>query len=71
MLLSTTAILFICSIQLQGKLFEKDKELKTMKLDLELHERATEAKTAEKAAGTVHERLTDGHMAPSVHLAAI
>uniref|UniRef100_A0A8B9NNY4 Uncharacterized protein n=1 Tax=Accipiter nisus TaxID=211598 RepID=A0A8B9NNY4_9AVES len=46
-------LLSICSIQLQDKLSEKDKELKTIKLDLELQERATEAKIAEKIAGTV------------------
>ncbi|RMC00589.1 hypothetical protein DUI87_23206 [Hirundo rustica rustica] len=37
-------------IELQDKLAEKDKELKTMKLDLELQDRATEAKIAEKIA---------------------
>lgn len=56
-------LLSICSIQLQDELAEKDKELKTMKLDLELQERATEAKIAEKIAGTVGKHLTDGCMA--------
>lgn len=64
-------LLPICSIQLQDKLTEKDKELKTMKLDLELQERATEAKIAEKIAGTVGERLTDGCMAHTVPVVAI
>ncbi|XP_042294840.1 mirror-image polydactyly gene 1 protein isoform X2 [Sceloporus undulatus] len=41
--------------KLQDKLSEKDKELKTIKLDLELHERVTEAKIAEKAAALVQE----------------
>ncbi|XP_009581251.1 PREDICTED: mirror-image polydactyly gene 1 protein homolog, partial [Fulmarus glacialis] len=41
--------------KLQDKLSEKDKELKTMKLDLELQERATEAKIAEKIAALVEE----------------
>ncbi|NWZ29503.1 MIPO1 protein, partial [Asarcornis scutulata] len=41
--------------QLQDKLSEKDKELKTIKLDLELQERATEAKIAEKIAALVEE----------------
>ncbi|NXQ48458.1 MIPO1 protein, partial [Catharus fuscescens] len=41
--------------KLQDKLAEKDKELKTMKLDLELQERATEAKIAEKIAALVEE----------------
>ncbi|KAI1237750.1 hypothetical protein IHE44_0013836, partial [Lamprotornis superbus] len=40
---------------LQDKLAEKDKELKTMKLDLELQDRATEAKIAEKIAALVEE----------------
>uniref|UniRef100_A0A8C0BFV4 Mirror-image polydactyly 1 n=1 Tax=Buteo japonicus TaxID=224669 RepID=A0A8C0BFV4_9AVES len=48
-------LLSICSIQLQDKLSEKDKELKTIKLDLELQERATEAKIAEKIAALVEE----------------
>ncbi|XP_010709992.1 mirror-image polydactyly gene 1 protein isoform X2 [Meleagris gallopavo] len=39
--------------KLQDEVLEKDKELKTIKLDLELQERATEAKIAEKIAGTV------------------
>lgn len=42
-----------------------------MKLDLELQERATEAKIAEKIAGTVGERLTDGCMAHTVPVVAI
>ncbi|KAM9380964.1 mirror-image polydactyly gene 1 protein [Phaethornis superciliosus] len=41
--------------KLQDKLCEKDKELKTIKLDLELQERATEAKIAEKIAALVEE----------------
>ncbi|XP_015486776.1 mirror-image polydactyly gene 1 protein isoform X2 [Parus major] len=41
--------------KLQDKLAEKDKELKTMKLDLELQDRATEAKIAEKIAALVEE----------------
>lgn len=64
-------LLSICSIQLQNKLAEKDKELKTMKLDLELQDRATEAKIAEKIAGTVGKRLTDGCMAHTVPVVAI
>ncbi|OXB66806.1 hypothetical protein ASZ78_003508 [Callipepla squamata] len=40
---------------LQDELLEKDKELKTIKLDLELQERATEAKIAEKIAALVEE----------------
>ncbi|XP_075783024.1 mirror-image polydactyly gene 1 protein isoform X1 [Pelodiscus sinensis] len=44
--------------KLQDKLSEKDKELKTIKLDLELHERATEAKIAEKTAALVEEVYT-------------
>lgn len=64
-------LLSICSIQLQDKLSEKDKELKTIKLDLELQERATEAKIAEKIAGTVGKRLTDGCMAHTVPAVAI
>uniref|UniRef100_A0ACB8G4G8 Uncharacterized protein n=1 Tax=Sphaerodactylus townsendi TaxID=933632 RepID=A0ACB8G4G8_9SAUR len=39
--------------KLQEKLSEKDKELKTIKLDLELHGRAAEAKIAERAAGEI------------------
>ncbi|XP_010185047.1 PREDICTED: mirror-image polydactyly gene 1 protein [Mesitornis unicolor] len=41
--------------KLQDKLSEKDKELKTIKLDLELQESATEAKIAEKIAALVEE----------------
>ncbi|XP_062433623.1 mirror-image polydactyly gene 1 protein [Rhea pennata] len=41
--------------KLQDKLSEKDKELKTIKLDLELQDRATEAKIAEKIAALVEE----------------
>uniref|UniRef100_A0A8D0FZ13 Mirror-image polydactyly 1 n=1 Tax=Strix occidentalis caurina TaxID=311401 RepID=A0A8D0FZ13_STROC len=41
--------------KLQDKLSEKDKELKTIKLDLELQESATEAKIAEKVAALVEE----------------
>ncbi|XP_054056309.1 mirror-image polydactyly gene 1 protein isoform X1 [Rissa tridactyla] len=41
--------------KLQDKLSERDKELKTIKLDLELQERATEAKIAEKIAALVEE----------------
>ncbi|XP_025946669.1 mirror-image polydactyly gene 1 protein isoform X2 [Apteryx rowi] len=41
--------------KLQEKLSEKDKELKTIKLDLELQDRATEAKIAEKIAALVEE----------------
>uniref|UniRef100_A0A8D0L1Q2 Mirror-image polydactyly 1 n=1 Tax=Sphenodon punctatus TaxID=8508 RepID=A0A8D0L1Q2_SPHPU len=41
--------------KLQDKLSEKDKELKTIMLDLELHKRATEAKVAEKTAALVEE----------------
>ncbi|XP_048341867.1 mirror-image polydactyly gene 1 protein isoform X2 [Sphaerodactylus townsendi] len=41
--------------KLQEKLSEKDKELKTIKLDLELHGRAAEAKIAERAAALVEE----------------
>ncbi|KQK83531.1 mirror-image polydactyly protein 1 protein [Amazona aestiva] len=41
--------------QLEDKLSEKDKELKTIKLDLELQEKATEAKIAEKIAALVEE----------------
>uniref|UniRef100_A0A8C8SLK4 Mirror-image polydactyly 1 n=1 Tax=Pelusios castaneus TaxID=367368 RepID=A0A8C8SLK4_9SAUR len=44
--------------KLQDKLAEKDKELKTIKLDLELQERATEAKIAEKTAALVEEVYT-------------
>ncbi|XP_030415098.1 mirror-image polydactyly gene 1 protein isoform X1 [Gopherus evgoodei] len=44
--------------KLQDKLSEKDKELKTIKLDLELQERATEAKIAEKTAALVEEVYT-------------
>ncbi|NXU57561.1 MIPO1 protein, partial [Turnix velox] len=41
--------------KLQEKLSERDKELKTIKLDLELQERTTEAKIAEKIAALVEE----------------
>ncbi|XP_009957328.1 PREDICTED: mirror-image polydactyly gene 1 protein [Leptosomus discolor] len=41
--------------KLQDKLSEKDKELKTIKMDFELQERATEAKIAEKIAALVEE----------------
>ncbi|XP_064005129.1 mirror-image polydactyly gene 1 protein isoform X3 [Pogoniulus pusillus] len=41
--------------QLQDKLSEKDQELKTIKLDLELQEGATEAKIAGKIAALVEE----------------
>ncbi|KAM6464242.1 mirror-image polydactyly gene 1 protein isoform 2-T4 [Liasis olivaceus] len=41
--------------KLQDQLSEKDKELKTIKLDLELRERVAEAKIAEKAAALVEE----------------
>ncbi|NXA31711.1 MIPO1 protein, partial [Eudromia elegans] len=41
--------------QLQDELSEKEKELKTIKLDLELQDRATEAKIAEKIAVLVEE----------------
>ncbi|XP_032999069.1 mirror-image polydactyly gene 1 protein isoform X1 [Lacerta agilis] len=41
--------------KLQEQLSEKDKELKTIKLDLELQERVAEAKIAEKAAALVEE----------------
>ncbi|XP_054018202.1 mirror-image polydactyly gene 1 protein isoform X1 [Dryobates pubescens] len=41
--------------KLQDQLSEKDQELKTIKLDLELQERATEAKIAEKIAALVEE----------------
>ncbi|XP_070611449.1 mirror-image polydactyly gene 1 protein isoform X2 [Erythrolamprus reginae] len=41
--------------KLQDNLSEKDKELKTLKLDLELQESAAEAKIAEKAAALVEE----------------
>ncbi|XP_063255008.1 mirror-image polydactyly gene 1 protein isoform X4 [Prinia subflava] len=41
--------------KLQDKLAEKDKELKIMKLDLELQDRATEAKIAERIAALVEE----------------
>ncbi|XP_062973892.1 mirror-image polydactyly gene 1 protein isoform X2 [Elgaria multicarinata webbii] len=41
--------------KLWDQLSEKDKELKTIKLDLELRERVTEAKIAEKAAALVEE----------------
>ncbi|XP_031449696.1 mirror-image polydactyly gene 1 protein [Phasianus colchicus] len=41
--------------KLQDEVLEKDKELKTIKLDLELQERATEAKIAEKIAALVEE----------------
>ncbi|XP_057284543.1 mirror-image polydactyly gene 1 protein isoform X1 [Pezoporus wallicus] len=41
--------------KLEDKLSEKDKELKTIKLNLELQERATEAKIAEKIAALVEE----------------
>ncbi|XP_050809888.1 mirror-image polydactyly gene 1 protein isoform X5 [Gopherus flavomarginatus] len=44
--------------KLQDKLSEKDKELKTIKLDLELQERATEARIAEKTAALVEEVYT-------------
>ncbi|KAH0620525.1 hypothetical protein JD844_021072, partial [Phrynosoma platyrhinos] len=57
--------------KLQDKLSEKDKELKTIKLDLELHERVTEAKIAEKAAGMIDERSTDVHMAQTIRLVAV
>ncbi|NWI10373.1 MIPO1 protein, partial [Crypturellus soui] len=43
------------SIQLQDELSEKEKELKTIKLDLELQDRATEAKIAERIAALVEE----------------
>ncbi|KAH1186679.1 hypothetical protein KIL84_019428, partial [Mauremys mutica] len=36
--------------KLQGKLVEKNKELKTIEVDLELQERAPEVKTAKKTA---------------------
>lgn len=52
-------------------MLEKDKELKTIKLDLELQERATEAKIAEKIAGMVGKHLTDGYMAHTVPAVAI
>lgn len=64
-------LLSICSIQLQDKLSEKDQELKTIKLDLELQEGATEAKIAGKIAGTVDKHLTDGYMACTVPTVAI
>lgn len=64
-------LLSICWIQLEDKLSEKDKELKTIKLDLELQERATEAKIAEKIAGTVGKRLTDGCMGHTVPMVVI
>lgn len=64
-------LLSTCSIQLQDKLAEKDKELKTVKLDLELQDRATEAKIAERIAGTVGKHLTDGCMAQAVPVVAI
>ncbi|TRZ26407.1 hypothetical protein HGM15179_000761 [Zosterops borbonicus] len=41
--------------KLQDKLAEKDKELKTVKLDLELQDRTTEAKIAERIAALVEE----------------
>ncbi|KAM8807934.1 mirror-image polydactyly gene 1 protein [Eudromia elegans] len=41
--------------KLQDELSEKEKELKTIKLDLELQDRATEAKIAEKIAVLVEE----------------
>ncbi|XP_066487616.1 mirror-image polydactyly gene 1 protein isoform X2 [Tiliqua scincoides] len=41
--------------KLQDNLSEKDKELKALKLNLELHERATEARIAEQAAALVEE----------------
>lgn len=41
--------------KLQDNLSKKDKELKAVKLDLELHERAAEAKIAEQAAALVEE----------------
>ncbi|XP_063146133.1 mirror-image polydactyly gene 1 protein isoform X2 [Candoia aspera] len=41
--------------KLQDQLSAKDKELKAVKLDLELHERVAEAKSAEKAAALVEE----------------
>uniref|UniRef100_A0A8C3LSZ4 Mirror-image polydactyly 1 n=1 Tax=Chrysolophus pictus TaxID=9089 RepID=A0A8C3LSZ4_CHRPC len=43
------------TILLLYEVLEKDKELKTIKLDLELQERATEAKIAEKIAALVEE----------------
>lgn len=42
-----------------------------MKLDLELQDRTTEAKIAERIAGTVGQRLTDGCMAHTVPVVAI
>lgn len=42
-----------------------------MKLDLELQDRATEAKIAEKIAGIVGKHLTDGYMAHTVPVVAI
>nr|XP_033808763.1 mirror-image polydactyly gene 1 protein isoform X2 [Geotrypetes seraphini] len=41
--------------KLQNKLAEKDKELETLKLDLELQERTLDAKIAEKTAALVEE----------------
>ncbi|XP_010211101.1 PREDICTED: mirror-image polydactyly gene 1 protein [Tinamus guttatus] len=41
--------------KLQDELSEKEKELKTIKLDLELQDRATEAKIAERIAALVEE----------------
>ncbi|XP_053131093.1 mirror-image polydactyly gene 1 protein isoform X9 [Hemicordylus capensis] len=54
-LLKELDVLRASNKKLQNKLSEKDKELKTIKLDLELCERATEAKIAEKAAALVEE----------------
>ncbi|XP_060118079.1 mirror-image polydactyly gene 1 protein [Heteronotia binoei] len=54
-LLKELDILKASNKKLQEKLSEKDKELKTIKLDLELRDRATEAKIAERTAALVEE----------------
>ncbi|XP_077179258.1 mirror-image polydactyly gene 1 protein [Paroedura picta] len=54
-LLKELDILKASNKKLQEKLSEKNKELKTIKLDLELRDRATEAKIAERAAAIVEE----------------
>ncbi|XP_061467660.1 mirror-image polydactyly gene 1 protein [Rhineura floridana] len=54
-LLKELGVLRANNKKLQDKLSEKDKELKTVKLDLELRERVAEAKIAEKAAALVEE----------------
>lgn len=45
---------YVCALQLQDKLTENEGELKIITLNLELQEKAIEARVAEKAAGTFY-----------------